>query len=118
MAVRIQNTAEINFGNAGAAVTITHWRIRKGTVNLVLRGVATSRTLAVGQPMKVEAGEIDVVFPKGQCEDAGIQDAWNNWFTGGGGVLIDLMTSDANVVAVSGYSQQTVAAFTLSIEND
>ena len=119
MAVRIQNTNEIDFGDvADAEVTITHGRVSVGTDVLATRALTTSRVIPVGEAMKFDATEVDLVVRSGEFENAGFEALLELAREGTNELTFDAMTSSTVVVSDSGYSQQTTAAFDFSTEAD
>ena len=116
MAIRVENGAAVNFGNAGGSVTITHVRLRFGTQNLIVKALTTQRILSTGDPMVFAQGDIDLVFPSGDFEDAGLQAVLTLYFNQQ--VLIDAMTDASTVVAVACYSQQMTNDWDYSTEAD
>ena len=119
MAVRIENTNEIDFGDvADAEVTMTHARVSVGTDVLAIRAVTTTRVIPVGEAMKFDAAEMDLLVRSGEFEDAGFQALLELALEGTNELTFDAMTSSTAVVSDSGYSQQTTAAFDFSTEAD
>ena len=118
MAVRVQNGEILNFGNFGAAATVTHGRISIGADVLTVRPLAVNRDIALGGQAEFAIGEIDLLHPSNQYENAG----WNALlalaFNGVNSFNVDLMTDDSTVVAVAGYGQQASTDWDLSTEAD
>ena len=118
MAVRVENGAIENFGTFTAEVTVTHARASVGAVELVTRPLTTQRTVAANGSAEFAVGEIDLVFPSNQYEDAGYSALLALVFDGTNELNIDLMTDDSTIVGDSGYSQQAVADWDRSTEAD
>ena len=116
MAIRVQNGEAINFGTLVAETVITHARVGFGSATLTTRPLDTDRTVAAGGQAEFAIGEIDLVFPSGQMEDDGISAAWALYFAQN--VWIDAMTSSTDVVATTGYSQQTSSIWGRTQEAD
>ncbi len=118
MAVRVQNGAVVNFGRLDAETAITHARLLVGGAVLATRPLAVSRTVEAGGDAEFAAGDIDLVFPAGQLEDAGLQALLGLALDGANELAIDAMTDDSTVVAAGGYAQQRSADWDLSTEPD
>ena len=119
MAVRAQNGAVETFGTFAAETTVTHGRIRVGTVTLTVRPLATQRTIAANGEAEFAIGAIDLLFPSGaQAEDDGLSAFIALALDGTNALNVDLMTDDSTVVSDSGYSQQAVTDWDLSTETD
>ena len=118
MAVRVQNSATVNFGVFAAATTVTHARLRVGNNTLATRALTNSRAIEAGGQAQFAVGDIDLVFPANQLENAGLNAILAEYFDGTNTLLIDLMTSNTQVVTVSGYSQQSTAGWGRSSESD
>ena len=118
MAIRVQNGAVINFGTLAAETEITHGRISVGSAVLATRPLATQRTVAAGGQAQFDIGEIDLVFPKNQLEDAGLSALLALALDGTNTLNIDAMTDDSTVVDDTGYSQQSTADWDRSTESD
>ena len=118
MAIRVQNSAVENFGILADETVITHGRVSVGSVVLVTRPLLTPRTIAAGGRAEFEIGDIDLVFPSSEFEDAGFNALLALAFNGTNSLNIDAMTSDSAVVTTSGYTQQATADWNLSTEPD
>ena len=116
MAVRVQNGESLNFGTFSAEVTVTHARVGFGSQTLVVRPLATDRTVAAGREPEFLAGDIQLVFPSGEMEDTGLSALLGTYFSQA--VWVDLMTDPLTVVSDSGYSQQTSSTWNRSVESD
>lgn len=118
MAIRVQTQADINFGTAGAAVTVTHLRIRESDdSNPVVKQLPNPIQIAAGAPMRIPSGLLDIVYPAGELTNGHMSDFLTPWWTNKA-MEIDLMTSANAVVAVSGYAQQTYSNWAISSEAD
>ncbi len=128
MAVRIENTAAINFGTFAAAATVTHIRIRRASDDgqPLVRALASSVAVANGNEFQIDAGRLDILYPSGTLgidrtqSDAHMQAVVESYW-GAGATLameVDAMTDANTPVAVTGYSQQSVSAWTLTTEAD
>lgn len=104
MAVRFQNKIAFNFGTFGADATVTHFRVQKGTTILTTKTLTTSRAVVTNQQAEFAIGALDLLFPRGEMTDAGMQEAWEAWFDGV--ITIKLMTSTTAEVLVSGYADK------------
>ena len=118
MAVRVQTSAVENFGTFADETTVTHAMARVGAAVLTTRPLVAARTVAAGGQAEFAAGEIDLVFPKGQLEDAGLSALLALAFDGAHAVTIDLMTSSNAVVTTAGYVAQAVTGWSRSTESD
>ena len=118
MAVRIQNGAVVNFGTFVDETTVTHARLRVGSSLLTTRQLNNARTVAAGGQAQFNVGDIDLVFPAGEFENAGLNALLALALDGSNAITIDAMTSSNNVVNTSGYSQQATANWSRSNEVD
>ena len=120
MAVRVETSADLDFGIMITGVTATHIRCRRtaDTDDVVLID-AQDVTAAAGERLKINAGELDFVFPDGttgisrHLNRTMVDNLFNNvaW-------QIDLMTNATTPIAVRGYSQQSHSAWTITEEAD
>ena len=118
MAIRIQSRADINFGSAGAAVVVTHIRIRESDdSNPVVKQLPVAIQVANGAPMRIPSGLLDLVYPAGDFTNGHMNDIMSPYWTNKA-MEIDLMTSINAVVAVTGYAQQTYSNWAISQEAD
>ena len=118
MAIRVENSTELDFGIVLSAVTVTHIRCRRTDDNddqIVID--ATDRPATAGRRLKINARELDFVFPDGDVSrhlnrsmvDALFANkAWQ----------IDLMTDASTPVSAGGYSQQSHSAWRITEEAD
>lgn len=120
MAVRVQTSADLDFGIMVTGVTATHIRCqRTDDTNDVVLIDADDVTAAAGERLKINSGELDILFPDGttgvsrHLNRSMVDNLFNNveW-------QIDLMTNATTPIAVRGYSQQTHTAWAISEEND
>ena len=118
MAVRVENGSSEDFGEFVAEVDVTHARASVGSTVLVTRPLTTQRTVAAGGRAEFAVGAIDLVFPSNDLENDGYSALLALAFDGTNSLNIDLMTSDSDVVADSGYSQQAVSHWDRSTEAD
>ena len=116
MAVRVQNGEVLNFGVFGAAATVTHARVGFGSTTLATAALGSERSVSSGSSLEFAVGDIDLVFPSGALEDAGLSGLLALYFAQD--VWVDLMTDASTVVAVSGYAQQTSSVWSRSVESD
>ena len=125
MAVRVENTNNIDFGDAAATVTITHGEALYGAsgseVSLGIRALSATIVVTAGQPMQIDAGEFDLLLPSGDVADA----AWKKIIDKAvkatdEGWLFKAYTSATAEVTDTGYSAQRVAgtAITTTTEDD
>ena len=114
MAIRVENTNSINFGTAGAQFTASHVRLQHGSdaATQTVRALAAPITVAQNQAIEIVARALDMLFPNGDFDN----DFMEAILDPIGTVRVDLMTDANTVVAVSGYSQQTVSAWTYTQE--
>ena len=118
MAVQVSNTNQINFGTISAAVTVTHGRIQRASddANPIVKQFAAPINAQASNALIVNAGAIDVIHNEGETTDnymdALVKGYWGS--TGTTGMKVDLMTDANTPVAVNGYTQQTVSAWTIS----
>ena len=118
MAVTVSNTNQIGFGTLAGSHTITHVRLRRASDNMfpIVRPLGSTINAQATNALIINAGDIDLIHEEG---DFGL-DYYENlvelyWgATGNLGVEVDLMTSSTAVVVDSGYSQQTVSAWTIT----
>ena len=122
----MQTRADVNFGNAGAAETATHVRIREAddTVPLV-KQLPNPIQFAVGAPMRIPLGLLDVVYPAGELTNEHMNEVvapyWGDNDLDGVGdkaMEVDLMTDANTAFAIAGYNQQAVANWSITQEND
>ena len=120
MAIRVQTSADLDFGIVVTGVTATHIRCRRtADTNDVILINADDVAAAAGERLKINSGELDFVFPDGttgisrHLNRSMVDEFFNNvaW-------QIDLMTDATTVVAATGYSQQSHSAWAISEEND
>lgn len=120
MAIRVENSAELDFGIMVSAVTATHIRCRRtADADDVVLIDANDVAAAAGERLKVNAREIDVVFPDGNTgvsrhlNRTMVDNLFNNvaW-------QIDLMTDASTPISVGGYSQQSHSAWRITEEAD
>ena len=117
MAIRIQNGEILNFGTFAAAARVTHARVgRSGSTTMVTKALTTPRSIAINGSAQFAIGEIDLVYPKNDMNDAGMKDMLDYHFARS--QVVELMTSSSVVVAVTGYSNQSSTSWTSSIESD
>ena len=120
MAVRIANTNEINFGVAGAAVTVTHVRITLSITDSITLELTNPVAVPNANKMAFNAGDLALVYQSGDFGDDHMKAVVESYFGVGAtrSLSIDLMSSSTYVLNVSGYSSQTVSAWTLTTEDD
>ena len=118
MAVRIENTGVLNFGTFLAQAVVTHARAQVGSDVLTTRPLATQRTIAIGGQAEFAIGEIDLLFPANQMENAGLNALLALALDGTNTVTIKLMTSASVEVSVSGYADVDVAGWGRTNESD
>lgn len=133
MALRVQTQDDINFGNAGAAVRVSHVRAQDNDdTTPIIKQLPVAIQIAAGAPMRIPAGLFDVVYPAGDLTNAHLQEGWiphwqpthlngaanPNAPNTGRLMKIDLMTDANTVVAVAGYAQQTYRRWAMSSEAD
>ena len=118
MAVRVQNTNDIMMGTLATETVVTHGRARVGSHILATRLLATERTVAAGGQLQFSAGDIDFIFKKHQLVDVGLEALLELAFDGTNEVTVVGMTSSSVEISASGYSDQDVSEWSLSIEND
>lgn len=118
MAVRVRNSARLDFGIMVAGVTATHIRgQRNGDTDDQFLIDANDVAAAAGERLVIEINGIDLLFPDGgisrhlnrsMVDDYFDAEQWD----------IDLLTDASTVVATGGYSQQSHSAWTISEQND
>ena len=118
MAVRVENTGVLNFGTFLASATVTHARAQVGTAILTTRALTTTRTIAVGGQAEFAIGEIDLLFPANELENAGLNALIALALDGTNSITIKLMTSSTVEVSVSGYSDVDVTGWGRTNESD
>ncbi|WP_419930448.1 hypothetical protein [Candidatus Poriferisodalis sp.] len=126
MAVRIQNSAAIDHGDAAADVTITHAMVEYGppaTRATLVDWTALTASVAVkaGRPMQFDANEFDLVIKSGGLDDAGLKNLIDSALgVAGSNFLVRLGTALNTEVTDANYSAQVVAgsALTTSTEAD
>ena len=123
MAVRIEPNADIEFGTMGAAVDVTAVRVRPtaSTADPILRRLSSTLSVPNGSALQIPAGSFDVVIPSGEIGNDFMEWLVTQGWTTTTSMQVDCMTGASGseaVVAVSGYSQQTVTAWTISTEAD
>lgn len=118
MAIRVQTQADINFGTAGEAVSVSHVRARDAddTTPLV-KQLPVAIQIAAGAPMRIPSGLLDFLYLAGEMTNAHMLEVltphWRNR-----NMDIDLMTDANTAVAVAGYAQQQYSNWSLSQEAD
>ena len=118
MAVRVENSGAINFGTFASAAVVTHARAQFGTAILTTRALTTQRTIAAGEQGEFANGDLDLVFPANQLENAGLNALLSLALDGTNALTIKLMTSANVEVSVGGYSDQDVTGWNLTNESD
>ena len=118
MAVRVENSADLDFGIMVTGVTATHIRlVRHAEGGDVILIDANDVAAAAGERLKINARELDILFPDGgisrhlnktMVDHVFDAERWN----------IDLMTDASTPVAVTGYSQQQHSAWRITEEGD
>lgn len=116
MAIRVENGAAVEFGPLDTETVVTHARVGFGSQVLVVRSLASNKTVPANRTAVFDIGDIDLVFPSGQLEDDGLTEVLKLYFAQN--VWIDIMTDDSTVVSAGGYSQQTLNNWTRTKEND
>ena len=118
MAVRVENTGVLNFGTFLAQAVVTHARAQVGTAILTTRALTTTRTIAVGGQAEFAIGEIDLLFPANELENAGLNALIALALDGTNSITVKLMTSATVEVAVGGYADVDVTGWGRTNEND
>ena len=126
MAVRVQNAAAINFGNAVAAVTLTHFEVLYGPSgsrsSLGIKQASSPVEVAAGSPMQFAAGELDILFRSGDINDAAMKRMVDSFVSDADeGWQVKAYTSATQEVQDTGYSAQavpSVGGWTTSTESD
>ena len=118
MAVRVSNTNAVNFGTFDAETTVTHARALVGSDIITTRPLATQRTIAANGQAQFDAGEIDLVFPANELENAGLNALLALALDGTNALTIKLLTNATTEVTTTGYDDQDVAAWTRANEAD
>ena len=120
MAVRVENSTELDFGIVLAAVTVTHIRCqRTADTDDKITIDADDRVTQAGRRLKINARELDFLWPDGSTgisrhlnrtmvDEVFANEPWQ----------VDLMTDASTPVSVSGYSQQSHSAWRITEEND
>ena len=118
MAVRVENSADLDFGIMVSAVTATHIRCRRtADADDVILIDASDVAAAAGERLKINARELDFVFPDGAISRHLNRTMVDNLFANVAW-QIDLLTDAATVIAVRGYSQQSHSAWRITEEAD
>ena len=120
MAIRVENSTDLDFGIMVSGVTASHIRCRRtaDTADAILID-ADDVAAAAGERLKINARELDFVFPEGttgisrHLNRTMVDNLFNNvaW-------QIDLMTDASTPISVSGYSQQSHSAWRITEENE
>ena len=118
MAVRIQNGEEIDFGTLAAETAITHARVSVGGSILFTRPLTTARTIAAGGGARFNVGDIDIVLPSNELQDAGYKALLDMALDGTTVMTVDAMTDASTIVSASGYTQGSSTDWNLTTEND
>ena len=120
MAIRVENSAELDFGIMVSSVTASHIRCRRtaDSDDVVLID-ADDVAASAGERLVIEVGDIDLVFPEGTT---GISRHLNrtmvdNLFSNVAW-QVDLLTDANTVVATRGYQQQSHSAWRITEEAD
>ena len=122
MAVRVENTNQINFGTLAGNQSITHARVRRASDDgqPMVKALGTTINAQATNALIINARDIDFVYDNGEFTNAHFRELVDGYWgaTGTLGVEVDLMTSSTAVVVDSGYSQQTVNAWTITADAD
>ena len=123
MGIRIDTQADINFGIAATAVTVTHVRFRRASDDAqpVVLALSSAVAIAANQGMRIRSGMFDLVYKSGPLGNVHMLAVVEGYWGASGSRLsieIDLMTSTTSVVSVGGYSQQSYDDWNITTEND
>ena len=118
MAVRVRNSARLDFGIMVANITATHIRgQRTSDTDDVFLIDANDVAAAAGERLVIEINGIDILFPDGaisrhlnrsMVDDYFANEAWQ----------IDLLRNANTPITTGGYSQQSHSAWTISEQAD
>ena len=127
MAGKAANSAIEQFGTFAAAATISHYKLEYNGVDLTdiitlknASGAARTVAIAANSPAQLSVGDLIFRIKKGMegVNDNGIQRILQRAFTSSNPITVRLYTDSTTEVSVSGYSAQTVNAWTFSTEAD
>ena len=118
MAVRVRNSAVLDFGIVTAAVTATHIRGQR-TTDTDDRFLIDALDVAAqaGNRLTVPIGGVDILFPDGGISRHLNRSMVDDYFDSEE-YQIDLLTDATTVVATGGYSQQTHDAWNITEQAD
>ena len=117
MAVRVENGEALAFGTFAAEAEVTHFRVTRGAHRLVDgRPLASAVTVGANEGCQFAEGEIDLLFPANELEDAGLKQMIDAEFAHS--ITVDLMTDATTLVAVSGYAAASSSDWDTSVESD
>ena len=116
MTVRVENGSNLLFGPMGAAVTVSHFRLKQGSTTIVTKALTSSVNVLANRSFEFAEGAIDLVFNEGDATVAGLKAIVDEWFDGTRSFEVELMTSSSAEVTTSGYSSQNTADWDVSTE--
>ena len=119
MAVQISNSGPINFGTVDSAVTIRFGRIQRASddANPIIKQFAAPINAQANNALIVNAGAIDIIHNEGETSDDYMEGLVRPYWGGASlntGMKVDLMGDSTTPIATTGYTQQTVTAWTLT----
>ena len=120
MAIKVENSDALVFGVLNVETIVTHGRFKKTGANdntRITRQLTAAVTVGAGERLRIPANSLDVVYKTGQLVDPHM-DAIVKAYWNGETFEVDLMTDATTVIATSGYSQQSTAAWDFVTEND
>ena len=117
MAARVRNSNNIDFGEMGAAVTISHGRVQKAGNDPVVIPLSSNLVVAQDEELRIPALMMALKYNTGDLTDDHM-DALIKAYWQGETFQVDAMTSSTQVVTTSGYSQQTTSAFSFDTPSD
>ena len=120
MAVRIEPSSDVEFGTMGAAVTVTHVRVRPtgAKTKTIVHALTSDLDVPSGGALQIPASSFDVVLPSGQIGNTFMEWLVLEGWAATTSMQVDCMTDDSTPVSTSGYSQQTVTAWSITTEAD
>ena len=120
--VKVTNTNQINFGTIQGTHTITHIRVRRGSDNgqPMTTTLNSSVTTSPQNALILNAENLDFNYNNGNFTNAHFRQCVNGYW----GISADLsmkvalLTNSTTEVVDSGYSEQSVAAWTVTQDAD
>ena len=104
----------------GAAVTVTHVRVRPtaATSKAIVHALTSDLDVPNGGALQIPTASFDVVLPSGQIGNDFLEWLVLEGWAATASFQVDCMTDSTTPVSTSGYSQQTVTSWSITTEAD